>query len=218
MTRALQLSGRRHILVTPVAAVSLLRFSTCAFVCLRGSCFCLDPGFFVTYFHAPISKACRDTLPSDHRFCSSTWSNFRTNRIETTTNSRDISAQMATRSKSLTLLPVAPVRWTSWARISSLRSQANISPSLSSMHLGTPAATYCLATHTITYSSCSLHPYRTGKLYFSAGKENYSYNKKNIMKKTTLIRFTASPGVIWGIEEKSPVDFSCCFSVARYCS
>ena len=110
-------------------------------------------------FHAPISKACRDTLPSDHRFCSSTWSNFRTNRIETTTNSRDISAQttalllstvsiaLATRSKSLTLLPVAPVRWTSWARISSLRSQANISPSLSSMHLGTPAATYCLATH-----------------------------------------------------------------------
>ena len=159
MTRAPQLSGRRHIFVTPVAAVSLLRFSTCAFVCPRGSCFCLDPGFFVTYFHAPISKACRDTLPSDHRFCSSTWSNFRTNRIETTTNSRDISAQttalllstvsiaLATRSKSLTFLPVAPVRWTSWARISSLRSQANISPSLSSMHLGTPAATYCLATH-----------------------------------------------------------------------
>ena len=57
------------------------------------SCFCLDPGFFVTHFHAPISKACHDTLPSDHHFCSSTWSNFRTNRIETTTSSRDISAQ-----------------------------------------------------------------------------------------------------------------------------
>ena len=159
MTRAPQLSGRRHIFVTPVAPVSLHRFSTYAFVCPRISCFCLDPGFFVTHFHAPISKACRDTLPSDHRFCSSTWSNFRTNRIETTTSSRDISAQtmallisavsiaLATRSKSLTLLPVAPVHWTSWTRISSLRSQANISPSLSSMHLGTPAATYCLATH-----------------------------------------------------------------------
>ena len=146
--------------MTPVAAVSLLWFSTCAFVCRRISCFCLDPGFFETHFHAPISKACRDTLPSDHRFCSSTWSNFRTNRIETTTNSRNISAQtmallllstvsiaLATRSKSLTLLPVAPIRWTSWSRISSLRSQANISPSLSSMHLGTPAVTYCLATH-----------------------------------------------------------------------
>ena len=154
MTRAPQLSGRRHIFVTPVAAVSLLRFSTCGI-----SCFCLDPGFFVTHFHAPISKACRDTPPSDHRFCSSTWSNFRTNRIGTTTSSRDISAQttalllsavsiaLATRSKSFTLLPVAPVRWTSWTRISSLCSQANISPSLSSMNLGTPAATYCLATH-----------------------------------------------------------------------
>ena len=158
MTRAPQLSGRRHIFVTPVAPVSLHRFSTYAFVCPHISCFCLDPGFFVTHFRAPISKACRDTLPSDHRFCSSTWSNFRTNRIEMTTSSRDISAQtmallsavsiaLATRSKSLTLLPVAPVRWTSWTRISSLRSQANISPSLSSMHLGTPAATYCLATH-----------------------------------------------------------------------
>ena len=73
MTRVPQLSGRRHIFVTPVAAVSLLRFSTCAFACPRISCFCLDPGFFVTHFHAPISNACRDTLPSDHRFCSSTW-------------------------------------------------------------------------------------------------------------------------------------------------
>ena len=62
MTRAPQLSGRRHIFVTPVASVSLLRFSTCAFVCHRISCFCLDPGFFVTHFHAPIGKACRDTL------------------------------------------------------------------------------------------------------------------------------------------------------------
>ena len=93
MTRVPQLSGRRHIFVTPVATVSLLWFSTCTFVCPRISCFCLDPGFFVTHFHAPISKACRDMLPFDHRFCSSTWSNFRTNRIETTTNSRDILAQ-----------------------------------------------------------------------------------------------------------------------------
>ena len=153
MTRAPQLSGRRHIFVTKCVTKKPgskqkqeMRGQTKAQVENRS-------------FHAPISKACRDTLPSDHRFCSSTWSNFRTNRIETTTNSRDISAQttalllstvsiaLATRSKSLTLLPVAPVRWTSWARISSLRSQANISPSLSSMHLGTPAATYCLATH-----------------------------------------------------------------------
>ena len=133
MTRAPQLSGRRYLFVTPVAAVSLLRFSTCAFVCPRISCFCLYPGYFVTHFHVPISKACRDTLPSDHRLCSS---NFRTNRIETT-SSRDISAPttalllsavsiaLATRSKSLTLLPVAPVRWTSRARIYSLCSQAN---------------------------------------------------------------------------------------------
>ena len=159
MTRAPQLSGRRHIFVTPVAAVSLLRFSTCAFVCPRISCVFFYPGFFVTHFHAPISMACRDMLPSDHRFCSSTWSNFRMNRIETTTNSRDISAQttalllsalsitLATMFKSLTFLPVSPVRWTSWSRISNLRSQANISPSLSSMHLGTPAAIYFLATH-----------------------------------------------------------------------
>ena len=68
MTRAPQLSGRRHIFVTPVAAVSLLRFSTCAFVCPHISCFCLDPGFFVKHFHAPISKACRDTLPSNQSF------------------------------------------------------------------------------------------------------------------------------------------------------
>ena len=113
----------------------------------------------LTYFHAPISKACRDALPFDHRFCSSTWRNFRTNRIATTTSTNDISAQttalllsavsiaLATRTKSLTLLPVASVRWMSWERNSSLCSQANISPSLSSIHLGTQAATYCLATH-----------------------------------------------------------------------
>ena len=173
MTRAPQLSGHRHIFVTPVAAVSLLLFSTCAFVCHRISCFCLDPGFFVTHFHAPISKACRDTLPFDHRFCSSTWSNFSTNRGATTTSTRDISAQttalllsavsiaLATRTKSLTLLPVASVRWTSWARNSSLCSQANISPSLSSMHLGNQAATYCLATqnHLLQLQSLSI-PYR----------------------------------------------------------
>ena len=159
MTRAPQLSGRRHIFVTPVAAVSLLLFSTCAFISPRISCFCFDPGFFVTHFHAPISRACRNTLPSNHRFCSSTWSNLCTNRIETMRNSMDISAQtmalvlttvskaLATRSKSLTLLPVAPIRWMSWTRISSLHSQDNISPSLSSMHLGTPAATYFLDTH-----------------------------------------------------------------------
>ena len=164
--------------MTPVAAVSLLRFFTCAFVCHRISCFCLDPGFFVTHFQAPISKACRDTLPFDHRFCSSTWSNFRTNRIATTTNTRDISAQttalllsavsmaLATRTKSLTLLPVASVRWTSWARNSSLRSQANISPSLSSMHLGTQAASYCLATqnHLLQLQSLSI-PYKQAILF-----------------------------------------------------
>ena len=151
-----------------------------------------------------------------------------TNRIETTTSSRDISAQttalllsavsiaLATRSKSLTLLPVVPVRWTSWTWISSLRSQANISPSLSTMHLGTPAATYSLATHNhLLYSSCSLYPYRTGKLYFSAGTKNTAIIK-NIMKKPTLIRFiqppkfTASPGVIAG-SKKSLLFFCCCF-------
>ena len=30
--------------------------------------FFLDPGFFVTHFHAPISMACRDSLPSDPSF------------------------------------------------------------------------------------------------------------------------------------------------------
>ena len=30
--------------------------------------FVFYPGFFVTYFHAPISMACRDTLPSDTSF------------------------------------------------------------------------------------------------------------------------------------------------------
>ena len=68
MTRAPQLSGRRHIFVTPVVAVSLLRFSICAFVCPRISCLFFYPGFFVTHFHAPISMACRDTLPSDTSF------------------------------------------------------------------------------------------------------------------------------------------------------
>ena len=52
----------------PVAAVSLLRFSTCAFICPRISLFFFNPGFFVTHFHAPISKACHDKLPSDTSF------------------------------------------------------------------------------------------------------------------------------------------------------
>ena len=69
MIRAPQLSGRRHIFVTPVAAVSLLRISTCAFVCPHISCLFLSwLQFFVTHFHAPISMACRDTLPSDTSF------------------------------------------------------------------------------------------------------------------------------------------------------
>ena len=68
MTRAPQLSGCRHIFVTHIAADSLLRFSTCAFVCPRISFFFFDPGFFVTHFHAPISMTCRDTLPSDPSF------------------------------------------------------------------------------------------------------------------------------------------------------
>ena len=68
MTRAPQLSGRRHIFVTPVAAVYLLRFSTCTFrLSSHLMCF-FNPGFFVTHFHAPISTACRDTLPSDTSF------------------------------------------------------------------------------------------------------------------------------------------------------
>ena len=173
MTHAPQLSGHRHIFVTPVAAVSLLLFPTCAFICHRISCFCLDPGFFVTHFHAPISKACHDTLPFDHRFCLSTWSNFHTNRGATKTSTTDISAQtmalllsavsivLATRTKSLTLLPVASVRWTSWEWNSSLRSQDNISPSFCSMHLGNQAATYCLATqnHLLQLQSLSI-PYR----------------------------------------------------------
>ena len=68
MTRAPQLSGRRHIFVTPVAAVSLLRFSTYTFVCPRISSFFFVPGFFVTHFNAPISMACRDTLRFDPSF------------------------------------------------------------------------------------------------------------------------------------------------------
>ena len=54
--------------MTPVAAVTLLWFSTCALVCPRIFFFFLDPGFFVTHFHAPISMVCRDTLPSDPSF------------------------------------------------------------------------------------------------------------------------------------------------------
>ena len=126
VTRAPQLSGRRHIFVTPVAAVSLLRFSTCALVCPRIFVVVFIPGVFVTDFHAPISMACRDTLYTFRPivFCSSTWSNFSINRIATATSSRDISAQttvlllsalsiaLTTRTKSLNLLPIAPVRWT----------------------------------------------------------------------------------------------------------
>ena len=67
MTRAPQLSGRRHIFVTPVAAVSLLRFSTYTFVCPRISSLFFVPGF-VMHFNAPISMACRDTLPFDPSF------------------------------------------------------------------------------------------------------------------------------------------------------
>ena len=68
VTRAPQLSGRTHIFVTPVVAVSLLQFSTCAFVCPRISCFFFYPGLFVMHFNAPISMACRDTVPSDTSF------------------------------------------------------------------------------------------------------------------------------------------------------
>ena len=53
--------------MTPIAAVTLLRFSTCAFICPR-LVLVLDPGFFVTHFHAPISIACHDTLPSEPSF------------------------------------------------------------------------------------------------------------------------------------------------------
>ena len=138
------------------------------------------------------------------------------------TSSRDISAQttalllsavsiaLARRTKSLTLLPVAPVRWTSWARSSSLRSQALSLPSPPCTLA--PRLLLTAKPHTITYYSCSLYPYRTGKLYFSTGKKIIAIIK-NVMKKHTLIRyiqppkFTASPSVIAGIEENSPVDF-----------
>ena len=118
MTRAPQLSGRRHIFVTPVAAVSLLRFSTCAFVCPCISCFVFGSWLLCNTFSC---LACRGTLPSDPSFCSSTWSNFLTNLIVTAMSLRDISAQktalllsalliaLATRTKSLNLpsLPFA---------------------------------------------------------------------------------------------------------------
>ena len=68
MTRAPQLSGCRHIFVTHVAVVSLLRFFHLHFRLSSHLMFVFYPGFFVTHFHAPISIACHDTLPSDTSF------------------------------------------------------------------------------------------------------------------------------------------------------
>ena len=93
---------------------------------------------------------------STHRFCSSSWSNFRMNRIASTVSLRDILAQddgpviicgidsagyedqephsPPCRSRSLDNLTVM-------GRIASLLCQA-LAPSLSPMHLGIPAAAY----------------------------------------------------------------------------
>ena len=161
MTRTPQLSGRRHIFVTPVAAVSPLRFSTCAFVCPRISCFCLDPGFFVTHFHAPISMAYRDTLPSDPSFLIKYLAQlqYESDRdgdefegylgqddgpvIIRAIDSSDYEDQEPQsppyRSRSLDSLTVMDQECES--------PLPSISPSLTPMHLGTPDAAYSLATH-----------------------------------------------------------------------
>ena len=125
MTRAPQLRGRRQIFVTPVAAISLLRFSNCTFVCPCISCLFMDPGYFVTQFHAPISMACHDTLLFDPSFLLEYLeqlpyeSDSGGDEFEGYLGPGDdhvifsaLSIVLATRTKSLNLLPIAPVRWT----------------------------------------------------------------------------------------------------------
>ena len=84
--------------------------------------FFLNPGFFVTHFHAPISTACRDTLPSNPSF----WLEYLQQRpYESDSDDDEFEGYLgtddgpviirgidsaATRTKSLTLLPVALVR------------------------------------------------------------------------------------------------------------
>ena len=102
MTCAPQLSGRRHIFVM---------------------CF-FNPGFFVKHFHAPISMACRDTLPSDTSFLLEYLEQL---PYESDSDGDEFEGYLgpddgpviicsidyaATSTKSFNLLPITPVRWT----------------------------------------------------------------------------------------------------------
>ena len=97
-------------------------------------------------FSCSHNTACRDTLPSDPVFARV----LGVNQIAMTTSSR---------TKSLTLLPVAPVRWTSWARSLSLRSQAlappsppcTLAPRLQPSHTQS-LTTVAVSTHTVQAS------------------------------------------------------------------
>ena len=119
------------------------------------------PGFFVTYFHVPISKACRDTLPSDTLFLLEYLEQL---PYESDSDGDEFKGYLGPddgpviirtinyavyedqeiqsppyRSRSLDSLTVMGQEYES--------PLPSISPSLSPIHLGTPEAAYSLATH-----------------------------------------------------------------------
>ena len=155
VTRVPQLSGRRHIFVT-VAAVSLLRFSPCAFVCPRISCFLGDPGVFVTRFHAPISMACHDTLPYDPSFLLEYLEQL---PYESDSDGNEFEGYLGPDDGPVVIRAIdsagyedqepesPPYRSRSLDSLTVIGQECesplpSISPSLSPMHLGSPAAAY----------------------------------------------------------------------------
>ena len=149
--------------MTPVAAVSLQWFSTCAFVCPRISCFIGGgPGFFVTHFHAPISMACLDRLPFDQAFL---FEYLEQLPYESDSNGDEFEGYLGPDDGLVIISAIdsagyedqghqsPPYRSHSLDSLTVMGQECvsplpSISPSLSPMHLGTPDAAYSLASHT----------------------------------------------------------------------
>ena len=147
--------------MTPVAAVSLLRFSTCALVCPRIFFYLFYPGFFVTHFHAPISMACSDTLPSDPSFLLMYLEQL---QYESDSDGDEFEGYLGPDDGSVIIRAIdssdyedqepqsPPYRSCSLDSLTVIGQECesplpSISPSLTPMHLGTPDAAYSLATH-----------------------------------------------------------------------
>ena len=130
------------------------------------------PGFFVTHFHAPISKACRETLPSDP---SSLLEYLEQLPYESDSDDDEFEGYLSQDDGPVIIRgfdsagyedqePHSPPCRSRSLDVMGKQFKSpfpSIRPSLSSMHLGTPAAAYSLATHNHLFQLQSLPiPYR----------------------------------------------------------